>query len=82
MLYRQTQPVTNGPPTLPIRLLTSLAQQAWCDEALSELEVEAVAISLIGQGFIKAYVSHSRGLVVFKKGRTMGFEPFAHIYND
>lgn len=80
VLYRQSRPTINGPPTLPIPLLTTLAQQAW-QEDLNSVEVEAMVVSLIGQGFLKAYIAHARGLIVFQKAK-MGFEPFASLYSD
>lgn len=81
LLYNQSRPQTTAPPTLPITLLTSMAQRAWQDE-YTTIEIESLVVSLIGQGFLKAYIAHSRGLIVFQKGPKMGFEPFVSMYND
>ncbi|WFD44753.1 hypothetical protein MPSI1_003424 [Malassezia psittaci] len=70
----------NAPPTLPLAQLVRPARLAWNDEKLELSDIECAAANLVDQGLIKAYILHSKGLVVLQKGPHLGFPPLATIY--
>lgn len=60
------------PPTLDLHDLLPMARYAWQDPDLDLFDLESIAASLIDQGYIKAYILHSKSLIVFKKDDEMG----------
>lgn len=57
-----------------------MARLAWQDADLTLSDVESIVASLISQGYIKAYMIQSKGLVVFQKGPKMGLVPMNEVY--
>lgn len=47
---------------------------------LQLLDLESIVASLIDQGYIKGYTFHSKGIVVFQKGPTLGFPRVRDVY--
>ncbi|GAA5874257.1 hypothetical protein JCM16303_005791 [Sporobolomyces ruberrimus] len=80
---------TTGPPTLSLSLLLKAARIAWrtttiggsgaAGEELDEDDIESVAVSLMDQGYLKAYIMHSKRLLVLQKGKHFGFPPLSSI---
>lgn len=73
-------PVKTPPPTLKLATFLAHAQLAWRDAELTLDDVECVTASLIDQGFVKAYVMHSSGNVVFRRTPDFGFEKMSTVY--
>ena len=57
-----------------------MARLAWHDADLTLLDVESIVASLISQGYIKAYIMQSKGLIVFQKGDRMGLVAMNEVY--
>jgi len=83
-------PVSNKPPTLQIATLVRPAQLAWNDTTLSKDDVECMVANLVEQvsmwrlltrqGLMKAYILHSKGVVVLQRGPHKGFPTIADVY--
>ncbi|GAA6059040.1 hypothetical protein JCM10212_001265 [Sporobolomyces blumeae] len=84
-LTRQTLLITTnghplpptGPPTLSLSALTTAAQYAFGDASLDVDDVECMCASLMEQGYLKAYILHSKRLLVLQKGEAFGFPPIS-----
>lgn len=82
--------ISNRPPTLHITNLVRPAQLAWNDTTLAEDDVECMVANLVEQvstrrpltrqGLMKAYILHSKGVVVLQRGPHKGFPPIASVY--
>ncbi|GAA6021259.1 hypothetical protein JCM11491_001529 [Sporobolomyces phaffii] len=48
-------------------------------EDLDEDDIESIAVSLMDQGYIKAYIMHSKRLLVLQKGQHFGFPPLSSV---
>ncbi|GAA5981148.1 hypothetical protein JCM5350_007175 [Sporobolomyces pararoseus] len=88
-------PTNNGPPTLSLQLLLTSAKYAWKsipssttsqkeEEEEEDLEldlddIESMTVSLMDQGYLKAYIMHSKRLLVLQKGKHFGFPPLSSI---
>ncbi|GAA5910051.1 uncharacterized protein JCM6883_000538 [Sporobolomyces salmoneus] len=77
---------TTGPPTLSLSLLLKAARVAWntglgeeVEEVLDEDDIESVMVSLMDQGYLKAYIMHSKRLLVLQKGKHFGFPPLTTV---
>ncbi|GAA5893551.1 hypothetical protein JCM8208_000827 [Rhodotorula glutinis] len=75
-----------GPPTLALSALLAAARVAMPPDSggggESELDledVESMCVSLMEQGYLKAYVLHSKALLVLQKGPHAGFPPVASV---
>ncbi|PKI83099.1 hypothetical protein MVES1_002893 [Malassezia vespertilionis] len=71
---------SNAPPTLCMNLLVGPARLAWEDASLGLDDIECIAANLVDQGLMKAYILHSKGLIVLQKGPYFGFPPLASTY--
>ncbi|GAA5826818.1 hypothetical protein JCM5353_005406 [Sporobolomyces roseus] len=93
-LFRQTLlintnshplPTTGGPPTLSLSLVVSAARIAWPQEedggqeSLDLDDLESIAVSLMDQGYVKAYIMHSKRILVLQKGENFGFPPLSSV---
>ncbi|GAA5964715.1 hypothetical protein JCM3765_004366 [Sporobolomyces pararoseus] len=80
-----TTTTNNGPPTLNLELLLTCAKYAWSraeEELEAELDlddIESITVSLMDQGYLKAYIMHSKRLLVLQKGKHFGFPPLSSI---
>ncbi|ORY89349.1 COP9 signalosome complex subunit 12 [Leucosporidium creatinivorum] len=72
------QPPT-GPPTLSLHALVTTARIAFSDPSLDVDDVESMCSSLMDQGYIKAYIMHSKRLLVLQKGDAYGFPRIASV---
>ncbi|KAM0791294.1 hypothetical protein ACM66B_005766 [Microbotryomycetes sp. NB124-2] len=70
---------STGPPTLSLHALTSAARISFQDASLDVDDVESMCAGMIEQGYIKAYILHSKRLLVLQKGETFGFPPISQI---
>ncbi|KDN43202.1 hypothetical protein K437DRAFT_225747, partial [Tilletiaria anomala UBC 951] len=77
---RSTDSAAAASPTLPLSDLLILARAAWQDPELTLVDVESIVASLIAQGYVKAYILHSKALIVFQKGERMGLVPMNSVY--
>ncbi|GAA5951322.1 hypothetical protein JCM21900_003837 [Sporobolomyces salmonicolor] len=68
-----------GPPTLSLHALTIAARLSFADPTLDVDDVESMCVSLMEQGYIKAYILHSKRLLVLQKGPMCGFPPVATV---
>jgi hypothetical protein len=66
-------------PTLKLSIFTAAARYAFADPSLDSSDVECMVISLIDQGYLKAYIWHATGQIVFQKGSPFGFPPVAAV---
>ena len=65
---------SNGPPTLPLStMLTAATVSFGQTEQLDQDDIEAMCASLMEQGYIKAYIWQSKGMMVLQKGDRLGF---------
>lgn len=65
---------SNGPPTLPLsKMLTAATVSFGQSEQLDQDDIEAMCASLMEQGYIKAYIWQSKGMMVLQKGERLGF---------
>lgn len=55
------------------------ARIAFANPALDLDDVEAMCASLMEQGYIKAYIMHSKRLLVLQKGEAVGFPRLASV---
>ncbi|GAA5854329.1 hypothetical protein JCM8547_001782 [Rhodosporidiobolus lusitaniae] len=70
----------SGPPTLALYLLLSAARVSFPDgETLDIDDVEGMCASLMEQGYVKAYILHSKRLLVLQKGPLCGFPPVSSV---
>ncbi|GJN90758.1 hypothetical protein Rhopal_003772-T1 [Rhodotorula paludigena] len=70
-----------GPPTLSLHALLTAARLVFPDgDTLDIDDVEAMCASLMEQGYLKAYILHSKRLLVLQKGPMAGFPPIASVY--
>ena len=58
-----------------------MARLSWQDAELTLEDVESIVASLISQGYIKAYILHSKAIVVFQKGDRMGLVQMNSVYS-
>lgn len=73
-------PHSNGPPTLPLSTLLSAAIVAFGEsEQLDQDDIEAMCASLMEQGYIKAYIWQSKGMLVLQKGERLGFPAVSSV---
>ncbi|KAL8293796.1 hypothetical protein RQP46_000497 [Phenoliferia psychrophenolica] len=70
----------SSPPTLSLHALLKTARVSFGDPTLDVDDVESMCISLVDQGYIKAYILHSKRLLVFMKGPQVGFPPMASVH--
>ncbi|GAA5916123.1 hypothetical protein JCM6882_003943 [Rhodosporidiobolus microsporus] len=72
-----------GPPTLSLYALLTAARVAFPPDAdgleLDIDDVEGMCVSLMEQGYIKAYIMHSKRLLVLQKGERCGFPPVSSV---
>lgn len=68
-----------GPPTLSLDLILAAARLSFADPTLDVDDVEGMIASLMDQGYIKAYVLHSKRLLVLQKGPLVGFPPVSSV---
>ncbi|KAJ8294234.1 PCI domain-containing protein [Rhodotorula toruloides] len=68
-----------GPPTLSLQALLVAARIAFDDPTLDIDDVECMCVALMEQGYIKAYIMHSKRLLVLQKGSQAGFPPIAAV---
>ncbi|BGP55701.1 hypothetical protein JCM8202v2_003308 [Rhodotorula sphaerocarpa] len=68
-----------GPPTLSLHALLRAAQVSFQDPTLDIDDVESMCVSLMEQGYIKAYILHSKRILVLQKGPRAGFPPIASV---
>ncbi|GAA5837677.1 hypothetical protein JCM3766R1_000553 [Sporobolomyces carnicolor] len=73
-----------GPPTLSLSLLVSAARVVWrgeqgSTEEFDEDDIESILVSLVDQGYLKAYIMHSKRLLVLQKGKHFGFPPLSAV---
>ncbi|BGP40393.1 hypothetical protein JCM10449v2_004355 [Rhodotorula kratochvilovae] len=73
----------SGPPTLSLHALLAAARAAFPPDAegvpLDLDDVEGMCVSLMEQGYLKAYILHSKALLVLQKGPQAGFPPVASV---
>ncbi|CAO1624306.1 unnamed protein product [Parajaminaea phylloscopi] len=50
------------------------------DSTISDVDIECIVASLIDQGYIKGYTFHSKRLLVFQKGPSLGFPRVRDVY--
>ncbi|KAK4056661.1 hypothetical protein OIO90_002213 [Microbotryomycetes sp. JL221] len=74
----QPMPPT-GPPTLSLTSLATAAQISFNDPTIDVDDAESMSASMIEQGYIKAYVLHSKRLLVLQKGQQVGLPPISQI---
>lgn len=48
-------------------------------EELDQDDIEAMCASLMEQGYIKAYIWQSKGMLVLQKGERLGFPPVSSV---
>ncbi|SCV71898.1 BQ2448_4592 [Microbotryum intermedium] len=70
----------SGPPTLSLHALVVTARIAFGDETLDLDDVEGMCTSLMDQGYLKAYIMHSKALLVLQKSPTFGFPPISSVH--
>ncbi|WFD29860.1 hypothetical protein MSPP1_000874 [Malassezia sp. CBS 17886] len=80
LLQHSTPLSTTAPPTLPLARLVLPVQLAWGDPSLTLDDLECMAANLIDQDLMKAYILHSKRLVVLQKGPHRGFPAVASVY--
>ncbi|GAA5883372.1 hypothetical protein JCM3774_004865, partial [Rhodotorula dairenensis] len=68
-----------GPPTLSLHALLAAARLSFQDPSLDVDDVESMCVSLMEQGYIKAYILHSKRILVLQKGPRAGFPPVATV---
>ncbi|POY70448.1 hypothetical protein BMF94_6516 [Rhodotorula taiwanensis] len=68
-----------GPPTLSLQMLLVAARISFQDPTLDIDDVESMCVSLMEQGYIKAYILHSKRILVLQKGPRAGFPPIATV---
>lgn len=68
------------PPILRMASLLGAVRMAWGNPTLTLEDIECMAANLIDQGLIKAYIWHSKGLLVLQKGPQRGFPLLASVY--
>ncbi|TNY24716.1 COP9 signalosome complex subunit 12 [Rhodotorula diobovata] len=74
-----------GPPTLALSALLAAARLAFPPDSggggsdLDLDDVESMCVSLMEQGYLKAYILHSKGLLVLQKGPQAGFPPVSSV---
>ncbi|GAA5975534.1 hypothetical protein JCM11641_004298 [Rhodosporidiobolus odoratus] len=89
-LARQTLLVTTngsplppaGPPNLSLLALLAAAKVAWPKEEAEVMDVddvEGMCAGLMEQGYLKAYILHSKRLLVLQKGERWGFPPLSTV---
>ena len=71
---------SNAPPTLPLAMLVGPARLAWNDNTLLLEDMECMAANLVDQGLMKAYILHSKSMIVLQRGPFRGFPPMSDIY--
>ncbi|KAL4401343.1 transcription export complex 2 protein [Malassezia pachydermatis] len=82
---RSTQSATSatqGPPTLSLQTLVRPARMAWDDPSLDLADMECMAANLVDQGLMKAYILHSKGVIVLQRGPHRGFPPMTDVYHS
>lgn len=79
-LSPHTDEKPNAPPTLALQSLVLPARHAWNDDSLMFEDLECVAANLIDQGLMKAYILHSKGMIVLQRGPHRGFPPMSDVY--
>lgn len=71
---------SSGPPTLPLStMLTTAAVSFGHSEQLDQDDVEAMCASLMEQGYMKAYIWQSKGMLVLQKGQRLGFPAVSSV---
>ncbi|SCZ88701.1 BZ3500_MvSof-1268-A1-R1_Chr2-1g04581 [Microbotryum saponariae] len=70
----------SGPPTLSLNALVVTARIAFGDQSLDLDDVEGMCTSLMDQGYLKAYIMHSKALLVLQKSATFGFPPISSVH--
>ncbi|KWU47067.1 COP9 signalosome complex subunit 12 [Rhodotorula sp. JG-1b] len=68
-----------GPPTLSLHALLAASRLSFQDPSLDVDDVESMCVSLMDQGYIKAYILHSKRILVLQKGPRAGFPPVATV---
>lgn len=71
---------SQAPPTLPLASLVRPARLAFNDADLSLDDLECMAANLIDQGLMKAYILHSKRVIVLQRGPHRGFPPVADVF--
>lgn len=71
---------SNAPPTLPLVMLVGPARLAWNDDTLLLEDMECMAANLVDQGLMKAYILHSKSMIVLQRGPFRGFPPMLDVY--
>lgn len=71
---------SNAPPTLPLAMLVGPARLAWNDNTLLLEDMECMAANLVDQGLMKAYILHSKSMIVLQRGPFRGFPPMSDVY--
>ncbi|BGP16532.1 hypothetical protein JCM10213v2_004534 [Rhodosporidiobolus nylandii] len=78
----------SGPPTLSLHALLAAARIAFPpdtggvadrNDELDVDDVEAMCAGLMEQGYLKAYILHSKRLLVLQKGERCGFPPLSSV---
>ncbi|GAA6028262.1 hypothetical protein JCM8097_006945 [Rhodosporidiobolus ruineniae] len=70
----------SGPPTLSLHALLAAAKLVFPDAATLDVDdVESMCVGLMEQGYLKAYILHSKRLLVLQKGPLYGFPPLASV---
>ncbi|SGY23602.1 BQ5605_C019g08955 [Microbotryum silenes-dioicae] len=70
----------SGPPTLSLNALVVTARIAFGDQSLDLDDVEGMCTSLMDQGYLKAYIMHSKALLVLQKSASFGFPPISSVH--
>ncbi|KDE08854.1 hypothetical protein MVLG_00954 [Microbotryum lychnidis-dioicae p1A1 Lamole] len=70
----------SGPPTLSLNALVVTARIAFGDQSLDLDDVEGMCTSLMDQGYLKAYIMHSKVLLVLQKSASFGFPLISSVH--
>ncbi len=81
LVYRASKGLEAARPTLELSELYKMARLAWQDAEMTVMDVESMVTSLIGQGYIKAYIQHEKGIIVFNQ-QDMGMVPMGKLYSS
>ena len=63
---------------LDLQSLLIAARLSFADPTLDQIDIEATCASLLEQGYIKAYIHHSSG--VLKLSRVQGFPKLSEVH--